>query len=240
MKLKSAFLIPLLSLSLNIALSRDEQGDNREVEAAVAVLGAKNDIEINHQYCRAKAGSFGYKYDYIEYVWQLRNRAYIQLSEKMFGALSAAQVTEVKQLWGNNRDKMLSDRKGMDNDGNGKYCVQYFSKLLDGTLHPLKLPRETLTPKLGLIDDVRILERNIDMEVGCIKQGYNSDFKQFAEIKKACNCQTSLVVRKMSNKEIDEYLALVSSKNPQEAVAFISKRINISELQACYEQVGPR
>ena len=240
MKLKTLFLISVLSFSFNIASSKGGQRDNREVDAAVEVLAAKYSIEYNHQFCRGRAGNYGYKYDYIKYIWELNNREYLQLSEKIFGNLPASRVTEMKKLWDNSRDKMLTDRKSIDNDGNGKYCSQYFSQLLGGIIHKLEIPRRDLAPRLGPIDDVRILERNIGMEVGCIKKGYNSDIKQFLNMQKACNCQTTLVVRKMSDRDIDEYLTLASSKNPQDAAEFIGKRINISDVQACYGQVISR
>lgn len=67
---------------------------------------------------------------------------------------------------------------------------------------------------------------------------HNNDVKQFEGIKKACDCQTSLVVKKMSNQEVDDYLALVEGRKSQEAAAFIVSRTGISELKACYSHVG--
>jgi hypothetical protein len=240
MKNRNAFLTSILLLTFNVALSKDGNGDSPEVAASVAVLSAKFDVAYNYQFCRGRAGDSGYQYDFVEYIWQLQNRPYIQLSEKIFSKLSGTKASEVKQRWQKNKDKMLSERMSIDKDGNAKYCAQYFSQLVDGAIHKLNIEKKILAIKLGSTDEVRILERNIGMEVGCMKAGYNGGVKQFGEMKKGCDCQTSLVVRKMSNQEIDEYLQLASSKSPQEAAGFISKKIDVPELQACYGQLGAR
>lgn len=238
MKIRTLFLLSAISLSLNIALAKNEL-DDPEVRAAIAVLEAKHDIEHNYQFCRARARHYGYKYDYIKYIWDLKNRPYIQVSEKIFDGLPISSSSDIKQRWKRSSDKLLSAKNSADNDGNGKYCSQYFSQMItNGSTQNLSASRVRLAPRLGAREEVRILERNIDMEVGCVKAGYNSDVKQFEGIKKACNCQTSLVVKKMSNREIDDYLALAAQKTSQDAAAFIGKRIAISELQACYSNVG--
>lgn len=237
MKIRTLFLASAISLSLNIALAKNEL-DDPEVRAAIAVLEAKHDIEYNYQFCRAKAGDYGYKYDYIKYVWDLKNRPYIQVSEKIFDGLSNSSSSNIKQRWKRSSDKLQSARNSADNDRNSKYCLQYFSQMTNESTPNLSVFRASLAPRLGTHEEVRILERNIDMEVGCVKAGYNNDVKQFEGIKKACNCQTSLVVKRMSNREIDDYLAFATGKTPQDAVAFIEKKIAISELQACYSNIG--
>lgn len=240
MNFRRAFLFTTISISLNIALWSDAYSDGREVDAAVEVLGAQHDVEYNYKVCRAGAGIYAYKYDYIEYIWELKNRPYLQLSDKIFRTLPVSRVNRIKQLWESNQHKVLSNTTRMGSDGKGKYCSQYFSQLGGGTIHNLSTQKQNLAPALGSIEDARILQRNIDMEVGCMKQGYNSDIKQFEGVKKGCSCQTALVVKKMSNQDIDKYITLASSQNPQAAVQFISGRINISELQACYGRVGLR
>lgn len=234
MQFKQVILVSLLSFLLNTAFAKDDRNNSREVDAAIEMLTAKYDIEFNYQFCRDRAGSYSYKYDYIHYIWELKNRTFLQLSENIFGNLPAIRINQLKQHWQNSKEKMLSDRTSTDNEGNGKYCAQYFSHVLDGTIDKLDIPKENLTPKLGSIEDARILQRNIDMEVGCIKQGYNSDVKQFGAVKKACNCTVSLTLRKMSNQEVDEYLTLASGKNPQDALNFVRKRISDSEIQSCH------
>jgi hypothetical protein len=235
-KFRRIFISIILSFSLTTALSNDAYSEDKEISAAVEVLRTMNEIEYNYQFCRDRAGNYGYKYDYIKYVWELKNRPYLQLSIEIFDNLSISRVSQTKKLWESEREKMLSNRKGIDKVGNGKYCSKYFSELLGGKINKLSIQKQSLSTKLGSIERARILQRNIGMEVGCIKQGFNSDIKNFTGMKEACSCQTSIVVKEMSNEEIDKYLSLASSQNPNEAVQFISKRINMSELQACYEQ----
>lgn len=234
MIIKNVFLISILLLSVNTAFAKDDRYDSSEVDAVIEVLTVKYENEFNYKFCRDKAGSYGYKYDYIIHIWELKNRNYIQLSETIFSNLPSSRTTQIKKNWENNKEKILSDRKNIDNDGNGQYCSQYFSHFLDGTIGKLDVPKTKLKPKLGSKEDVRILQRNRDMEVGCIKRGYNNDVKQFSATKKSCNCTIALMVRKMSNEDIDDYLTLASSKNPQDALKYIRKRISDSEIQACH------
>ncbi len=235
MNYQNAILVLLLTFSLDSAFAKGDQIDSHEADAAIEILTAKKDIEFNYQFCRDKAGSYGYKYDYINYIWELKNRMFLQSSENMFSNLPASKANQIRQGWQDRKAKMLSERKNADGKENGRYCSQYFSRILDETTDKLRSPKQDLAPKLGSSEDVRIAQRNIDMEVGCIKQGYNRDVKQFGDVKKACSCTISLTLRRMSNQEVDEYLTLASSKNPQAALQFVNKRISNSEIQACYK-----
>lgn len=238
MKIRTLFSVLAILLSLNVALAKNEL-DDPEVGAAIAVLDARNDIESNYQFCRARAGDYGYKYDYVRYFWDLKNKAYIDVSDKIFNALPGSSSSGIKQRWKSGSETLLSARSTNNNE-NGKYCSQYFSQLTNGSTHDLSVSRPKLAPKLGAPEEVRIIERNLDMEVGCVKAGYNNDVKEFEGIRKACTCQTALIVKKMSDTEIDDYLSLVARKSSQDAAAFIAKRLSISELQACYSSIGSR
>ncbi len=234
MNFRQVILLTTAFIIFNFALSNKAYSDS--VDAAIDILGAKHDIEANYKLCRDRAGVYGYKYDYIKYIWELKYRPYLQLSDNLFENLPVSKATEVKKLWENSHNKILSNKESMDTNVIGKHCSQYFSQLMGGTVHELNSQKQNLTPKLGSVEDVRIIERNIDMEVACMKQGFNSDIKRFDDIKQVCSCQTALVVKTMSNQDIDKYLDLASSQNQQAAVQFISQRINISELRACYGQ----
>ena len=235
MNYQNAILVLLLTFSLDSAFAKGDPIDSRETDAAIEILTVKKDIEFNYQFCRGKAGSYGYKYDYLSYIWELKNKIFLQSSEKMFGNLPASKANQIRQGWEARKVKMLSERKNADGNENGKYCSQYFSRILDETTDKLRSPKQDLTPKLGSSEVVRIAQRDIDMEVGCMKQGYNRDVKEFGFVKKACSCTISLTLRRMSNREVDEYLTLASSKNPQDAMQFVNKRISNAELQACFK-----
>lgn len=172
MKIRTLFLLLTVSLLPRISLPKNDL-DDPDVRAAIAVLEAKNDLERNYQLCPARAGDYGYKYDYIKYIWDLKNRPYIQVAEKIFGGLATSSSTDIQQRWKRNSDKLLSGRSNSGNDEIGKYCSQYFSLMINGPAHDLRVSRESLWPKLGSREEVRILERNTDMEVGCVKAGYN-------------------------------------------------------------------
>lgn len=236
MKSKLLSLISATLLSLNTASASNEV-DGPEVRAAVAILKAKSEIAHNYEFCRARAGDYGYRYDYTKYIWELKNRPYIQVAENIFDGLPSSSSNEVKQRWRRSSDMFLSARSSLDNNENGKYCSQYFSRMTTESTPNVSASRVTLAPKLGSREEIRILERNTDMEVGCVKAAYNGDVKQFESIRKACDCQTALIIKKMSNSEVDDYLALVAESKAQDALAFAGKRIELSELQACYSEI---
>lgn len=236
MKTKLLFFISAVGLSL-ITSTANSQAESPNVRAALAILDAKQDVERNYQFCRAKAGDYGYKYDYIKYIWELKNRPYIHVSEAVFDTLPTSTASDAKERWTRSSDELRSARSRADNNENGKYCSQYFSQMASGSTPSVSAARTTLAPKLGSREDIRIVERNTDMEVGCVKAGFNSDVKQFEGIRKACDCQTTLIVKKVSVREVDEYLALVSRSKPQDALAFMAKRVSIPELQACYSTI---
>ena len=134
--MKSTLLLPILAigLSLNTAFAKSE-AESPEVSAALATLEAKNGIEIHYKFCRARAGDQDYKYDYVKYIWELKNRPYIALSEQVFKNLPASSVAEIKQRWTRSADDFLSVRASADSSENGRYCAQHFSQILGGSAY---------------------------------------------------------------------------------------------------------
>ena len=238
MKPKSSlqFLVSVAVLFLNTASAKGEL-DDPQASAALGILAAKSELEHNHRFCRARAGDYGYKYDYIRYLWELKNRPYIQLSEKIFDGLPASSSSDMKQRWKRSSDELLSARSRANDNENGRYCSQYFSQMITESTPNVSDSRATLAARLGSAEEVRIIERNTGLEVGCVKAGYNGDVKQFEGMRKACECQTTLIVRTLSDREVDDYLALVAENKPQDALAFLGERIAVPELRSCYSEV---
>lgn len=203
-------------------------------KASIEVFNAMQEISEVHRFCSAKSGSYAYKYDYVKYIWELKARLYTSLSKQIISDLPAVRSTDIRKNWEIMKNDILSARNGVNNNNNGKYCAKYFSSLLTGSTHKLTAPKKALSPLLGPNEKARVLVRNLGMEVGCVKQGYNNDIKDFSSIKVACECQTSLLTKQMSSEGIDKYLALVANKKQKEAIQFISSTVNIPELQACY------
>lgn len=237
MKIKLLYVVLAISLPLSI-VSAKNQFDDQEVRAALSLLEAKNELEYNYRFCRAMAEDYSYKYDYINYIWNLKNRSYLQISENILTTLPISSSNDIKQRWKHNEDVLLSARSSASNNENGKYCTQYFLQMATRSTPKVNASRSSLAPRLGSTEEIRILERNNNMEVGCVKSAYNRDVKQFEEIRKACDCQTSLILNKLSNQEVDQYITLIAGSNAQNAAAFVEKGIAVSDLQACYSKVG--
>ncbi|MES1195987.1 MAG: hypothetical protein ABUL58_03495 [Steroidobacter sp.] len=220
------------------AMAKSNFSDS-DVQAAIAVLDAKHDIEQHYLFCRPRAGASSYQFDYIKYVWDLKNHSYIQESEQIFASLPSLSSKDIKERWNISSEKLLLERSNSKNSENGRYCSQYFSQLATDSIHELSRYRSNLALKLGAPEEVRIMDRNTDMEVGCIKSGYNKGIKQFEGIRMACSCQTSLIIKKLSNQEIDDYLNLIERSAFQDGEQFLGKKISFLDLKACYSNIAP-
>jgi hypothetical protein len=201
-------------------------------DAAIALLQEEHQVEANYRICRSKAASYGYKYDYLHYVWMLKNSAYLQAAERIYEQLPDSRRKEIANGWKKSAGALVSGMNRNDDSQNGRHCVQYFSQLTD-TQADLADEKQLLTSSLGEHEEARILQRNIDMEVGCMKRGFNADVVQFEAMKRSCSCMMSLMRRKMSDAEVDHYLALVAGESLEEAQTFIRERLGDPEMQAC-------
>ncbi|WOB06899.1 hypothetical protein [Piscinibacter gummiphilus] len=236
--MKLGLLLPILMVGLSLnAASATSEAENPDVGAALGTLEAKNGIDTHYKFCRGMAGEQGYQYDYAKYIWELKNRPYIALSEQVFKDLPASSAAAIKQRWKRSAENFDSVRASAGANQNGTYCAQHFSQIMDGSGYNMSASRTTLAHLLGTREEVRVLERNIDMEVGCVKGAYNRGIKQFEELRRACDCQTTKIIGKMSSGEIDSYLQLVAENKGQEAMALVTKRVAMSELQACYSRI---
>lgn len=220
---------------LNIFFVNIAYSLNKDSKAALAILSLQSQIEYHYQYCRTKVGEQAYKYDYIKYIWELMNSPYTKVALTVFNKLPAIDSNEIEKSWKINKMKMLSERKRQDDLRNRNYCVRYFSELIKSMGKNLITQKKNLSHLLGSAEEKRIINRNVGMEVGCMKQGFNSGIKQFERMRDACKCQNKYITGSISSQDIDKYLDLVGSKNTEAAVKFISSKINIKTLQSCYQ-----
>lgn len=215
---------------LNEAPAAEPVTDAR-FQVAITVLEGRNDVENNYAVCRAQAGEYGFQYDYSKYIWTLQNQAQVRAAEKIFEAFPVSVTSDISQRWQRGSEEFRRQHKG------GEACTRYFSLLASAGIHNFNENRTVLSPELSAAA-ARILVRNADMEVGCIKTLANRSFKQVEAAKQACSCQMSIFLEKLTNQEIDDFNSFVGAKKTQEAAALLGKKFEMSKLAACFSKLA--
>jgi hypothetical protein len=211
--------------------SAAESATDARVQAAITVLEGRNDIEDNFVMCRALAGEYGFQYEYAKYIWALQNQAQVRAAEKIFAALPASVTSDINQRWQRTSEAFRLRHQG------GEACSKYFYKLASAETHNFTEFRTVLTPELSAAD-ARILVRNADMEVGCIKNLANRSVKQVDAAKQACSCQMAILAESLTDQDIDDFTAIAGARKMQEAAAFLGKKTDMSKLSACYSKLA--
>ena len=78
----------------------------------------------------------------------------------------------------------------------------------------------SLQAVLAARSDPRIVQRNADLTIGCMKKLWNSGGRDAPAASRMCHCNTGVILRSATDEEVDAFLALVASArgNTQEVV----------------------
>ncbi len=204
-----------------------------EMDSATKLIEEIEVKKINYESCRKKAGKYAYKYDYINYMWDIKAALSLGVAESIIDALSSSQRGKIDKTLKAQRQALLATLGKQDGAEHAKYCGQYFMGLMQGNVGSLNAIESSLQHKFGAAGERRIKIRNRDIEVGCVKEHYNANNTDFRGAIHACGCITNLMFSKISDADIDKYLDFVHSKEFMKASSIISENISAAELASC-------
>ncbi|HWU53101.1 MAG TPA: tetratricopeptide repeat protein, partial [Tahibacter sp.] len=155
------------------------------------------------------AGEHGEEFRFSLHSWQTDNLDASLPADRVLATIPAAQRQTL--------ERQLDTRKRDPDAPNNALCDLYSRGLRNGSIAYAKLDADAagiLRAIYASDEPMRIARRNADLAAGCIKQHYNAGRRDFAQVRRYCDCQTAAITANADDAQIDAWLANLPDTTP--------------------------